>query len=90
MDFFYLVLGIVLIIILYFFIGIILKFMLVWFPLIIGSIISLILILLGGYVKAIIAFLIFFLFLMLNNKWQSSQLFFQLEKIIDKFFYFKD
>jgi len=85
------IIGIIIgLLILYFFFGILIKFLWGWIPLIIGGIIGLILGLAGGITNAVIAIVIFILSLILTNNWQGNNLYFKIEEKIDSMFYFKD
>jgi len=74
----------------YFFFGVLLKFVWGWLPLAIGSFIALGLIITGGGANAIGAIIIFFSSLLLTNKWQGSNIYFIVEEKIEKLFYFND
>ncbi|MCF6308986.1 MAG: hypothetical protein L3J19_00710 [Sulfurimonas sp.] len=81
---------IIALLILYFFFGILVKFLWGWLPLIIGGIIGLGLGVAGGTISAIVAIIIFITSLILTNNWQGSDLYFNIEEKIDSMFYFKD
>lgn len=77
-------------ILLYFFFGILIKFLWGWLPLIIGGIVGLGLGLAGGVTNAVIAIILFITALVLTNNWQGSDVYFDIEEKIDSMFYFKD
>lgn len=81
---------IIALLILYFFFGILIKFLWGWLPLVIGVIIGLGLGVVGGTTSAIVAIIIFITSLILTNNWQGSNLYFNIEEKIDSMFYFKD
>jgi membrane protease YdiL (CAAX protease family) len=75
---------------LYFFFGILIKFLWGWLPLVVGIIFSLGFALVGGTTNAVIAIIIFIASLTSTNNWQGSNLYFKIEEKIDSMFYFKD
>jgi len=81
---------IIALLLLYFFFGILMKFLWGWLPLGISILISIGFILVGGTVNSIIAIIIFIVGLGLTNNWQGSNLYFIIEEKIEKLFYFKD
>jgi hypothetical protein len=91
MDFFLIIVSIIGIILLYFLFGAIVKFILGWLPLCIGTIISLFIgIWGGGVVNAIIGIVLFLVSLLITNSWQGSRCYLNIEEKLDSMFYFKD
>jgi uncharacterized membrane protein (DUF485 family) len=90
MDIILIILCLIGLVILYFIFGILLKFFLAWLPIIIISPIIIILGFKGGIINAFIAIILFVISIELNNCWQGSEFYLNLENKIDKLFYFKD
>jgi hypothetical protein len=90
MDIILIILCLIGLVILYFIFGILLKFFLAWLPIIIISPIIIILGFKGGIINAFIAIILFVISIGLNNCWQGSEFYLNLENKIDKLFYFKD
>jgi len=82
--------GIIFLLILYFFFGALLKFLWGWMPLVLGSFVSIIFVMMGGAINAIIALVIFIVAIGLTNSWQGQSLYFRVEEKIEQMFYFKD
>jgi len=80
----------ILLVISYFFIGMILKFLLGWFPLLIGLILGLIIGLATGWIGAIIGLIVIIASFSVTDKWQNSNTYEKYEKIINDKFYFND
>jgi len=90
MDFFSIITIIISLLLLYFFFGVLIKFFWGWLPLIIATMLSISLIIVGGTINSILAIILFFAGTALTNSWQGSDLYFMIEEKIEKLFYFKD
>ena len=81
------IIGIVIaLIFLYFCFGILLKFLIAWWIILAGTPILFVVAILFGWVGAIIAIGGFIFLLRLNNTWGGSEIYFKIERVIDKAF----
>lgn len=90
MDIVSIILIVISLLLIYFFFGVLIKFLWGWLPLVIGGIIGLGFGLYGGISNAIIAIIVFIASLIYTNNWQGSDLYFKIEEKIDSVFYFRD
>ncbi len=90
MEFIAIVGGLLLLVVAYFCFGIVVKFFVAWWPLIVGWPILLVVGFAFGWIGAIVAVVGFAILLGANNRWQGSTLYAELERKIDKAFYFSD
>lgn len=90
MEFLLIIGGIVLLVVLYFVFGILLKFIWGWLPLILGLVSGVVIGFLGGWIGAIVGLLLVILSVGFTNAWQDSVLYLKFENSIEKAFYFKD
>ena len=74
----------------YFFLGILLKFIVGWWLLILGSPIAIFFGFKYGLIGSVIALLSFCILLGLTNAWQDCRLFLFLEKVLDRIFNLSD
>lgn len=85
------VIGIITILVIgYFFLGIVLKFIWSWAPMLISFPFNLWFFFHNSYLLAGIGILIFFSLMVLTNSWQSTSIYYQVEKKIETIFYFRD
>lgn len=90
MEFILLIAGIITLVLGYFFLGILVKFFVAWWILILGSPLLLVIGFYLGWGGAILAILGLFLLMSANNKWHDHDLYLNLERKIDKAFYLSD
>jgi hypothetical protein len=90
MEFLLIIVGIILLTVLYFIFGIVLKFIWGWLPRCWGLISGVAIGFLGGGGGAIIGLILVISSIGLTNSWQDSALYLKFENFIDKRFYFKD
>ena len=90
MEFLYGTLCLIVLVFCYFFIGIILKFIVGWWILIVGIPITIYLGFKYGLIGSIVALFSLGIFLGLNNLWHDCRLFLYFEKVLDKIFYMSD
>ena len=74
----------------YFFLGIIIKFSWSWAPAVILTPICIWIMFLGGYLIAFIGVVLLIITILIADYWQDTKLHNQVEKRIDKMFYFQD
>jgi hypothetical protein len=82
--------GIILLLILYFIFGMLIKFVWGWFPLILGIPVGISLGIIGDWTGAIIGLVICIGALLGTDSWQGSLLFLKYEELIEKQFYLDD
>tara|TARA_B110000971_G_C19589193_1_gene310942 strand:+ start:147 stop:419 length:273 start_codon:yes stop_codon:yes gene_type:complete len=80
----------ILLVIGYFFLGIILKFSWSWAPAVILTPICIWIMFLGGYLIAFIGIVLLIITIVIANYWQDTELHNQVEERIEKMFYFQD
>ena len=90
MEFLLLLLGIVVLVVGYFCLGIFVKFLLAWWILTLGIPIFLAVGIAFGWLGAIAAVVGLVALLVANNDWQGSELYLALERKVDRAFYFSD
>jgi len=90
MKLLFVIIGLICLILIYFFIGVILKFLWGWITLIIGLLLGIVIGLFGGWLGAILGLIIFIISFIVTNAWQGTSLYLKIEDVIDKKFYFKD
>ncbi|MCL0096739.1 hypothetical protein M1N66_03935 [Thermodesulfovibrionales bacterium] len=90
MEFLLIIVGIILLIVLYFIFGVFLKFIWGWLPLMVGIISGIIIGFLGGWIGAIFGLILVVSSIGLTNSWQDSSLYLKFEDFIENKFYFKD
>ncbi|MFC5429590.1 hypothetical protein ACFPTO_12390 [Paraburkholderia denitrificans] len=90
MDLILTILGLILLVVGYFCLGMVAKFFLGWWILAFGLPILLIVGLTMDWIGAIAAVVGFFVLLHLNSEWQGCERYMALERRIDKAFYFSD
>lgn len=85
------VIGILILLVIgYFFLGIILKFSWSWAPAVILAPICIWIMFLGGYLIAFIGIVLSIITIVIANYWQNTELHNQVEERIEKMFYFQD
>ena len=82
--------GIIVIVILYFSLGMFVKFFWCWLPLFLGLLIGVSIGLSGGWWRAAIGVFTFFLSLLITDAWHRTTFYLRIEAMIDKAFYFDD
>ncbi len=90
MEFLLVVIGLIMLVVFYFFLGVFFKFVVGWWILIFGTPITFFIGFRYGWVGALVAFFSFCVLLSANNSWHDCKLFLFLEKKLDKIFYMSD
>ncbi len=83
-------LGIVALVVLYFCFGIAVKFLVGWFPVILGGIVTVAMLIFGSVFWQIIGILLFGVTVNWSDRWHRSDAYLAIEKKLDELFYFKD
>jgi uncharacterized membrane protein (DUF485 family) len=90
MELLLVVLGLAALIVGYFCFGVLVKFLLSWWILALGTPVILVIGFSFGWVGAIVAIIGLYVLVAANNRWQGSERYFALEQKVDKAFYFSD
>lgn len=90
MEFALIALVVVLLVAAYFFLGVLLKFILGWWILVLGIPALIMIAFTQGWVGAATAFIGFFVLLYTNNHWQGTSIYVALERVIDRIFSLAD
>ncbi len=90
MELLAIIVGIILLITLYFCFGMLVKFIWGWLPLMLGLIIGLLFGIFGGWTGAGVGFLLVVGAVFTTDAWQGSNLFLSVEESIEKKFYLND
>lgn len=90
LEFLLLVTVLIVVLIGYFFIGMLIKFLWGWFPLIIAIFLGITIGLYGGWANAVFGFIFIIGAIIGTNAWHGSSLYLRCEEAIEKLFYFHD
>lgn len=90
MELLLVIVGLIALIGLYFFLGVIIKFLWAWLPMVLGLLISLAVGLSGGWVAAGIGVFLALLTLIGADSWHRTDIYQKVESTIEKIFYFDE